>query len=109
MAGPVRTPTSRRGCDDKGTIVRADGAFPVSGLTFAAQKVPVEAEGAGATRLEALRSAVGMFMVGTTQLSDDTVNEVIATYSRGGRSSGRRRTPCSRRRSWRSNGTLFIV
>jgi len=25
-----------------------------------------------------------MFMVGTTQLSDDTVNEVIATYSRGG-------------------------
>ena len=43
-----------------------------------------------------------MFMVGTTQLSDDTVNEVIATYSRGGRSSRRRRTPCSRRRSWRS-------
>ena len=84
MAGPVRTPTSRRGCDDKGTIVRADGAFPVSGLTFAARKVAVEAEGAGATRLDALRSAAGMFMVGTTQLSDDTVNEVIATYSRGG-------------------------
>ena len=60
-------------------------------LSFAAEKVPVEAEGSGATRMEALRaawmeavrSAVGMSMAGTTRLSDDTVDEAIATYSRG--------------------------
>ncbi len=65
--------------------------FLSASLCFAGQKVSVEAEGSGTTRLEALRAAwmeavrnaVGMSMAGTTQLSDDKIDEVIATYSRG--------------------------
>jgi hypothetical protein len=65
--------------------------FMSVGLALAAGTVSVEAEGSGTTRMEALRaawieavrSAVGMSMTGSTTLSDDKIDEMIATFSRG--------------------------
>ena len=61
------------------------------GPAFAAEKITIEAEGSGTTKMEALkaawmeavRNAVGMSMTGSTQLTDDKIAETIATYSRG--------------------------
>ena len=60
-------------------------------LVSAAEKITIEAEGSGTTKMEALkaawmeavRNAVGMSMTGSTRLADDKITEEIATYSRG--------------------------
>ena len=55
------------------------------------EKVQVEAEGSGPTKLDALkqawmeavRNAVGMFMTSTTELNNDDITEKIVTYRQG--------------------------
>lgn len=67
------------------------GNMQIHGAEPGAAKITVEAEGSGTSKIDALKSAwmeavrtaVGMFMVANTTMMNDELTEEIATFSRG--------------------------
>ena len=89
---------------------------PVAAAPMDPNLLSVEAVGSGATKLEALndawqqavRSAIGMYMVSKTEIIDDDINEQIVAYSRGRLDSYKEISSNNENGIWAVNIVAFI-